>query len=42
MTVSNYDVKDVSLATQGRFKVEWAEQEMPVLRQEPIRPFVVS
>jgi adenosylhomocysteinase len=27
-----YDVKDVSLATKGRFKVEWAEQEMPVLR----------
>ncbi|MFQ5813129.1 MAG: adenosylhomocysteinase, partial [Anaerolineae bacterium] len=23
---------DVSLATQGRFKIEWAEQEMPVLR----------
>jgi adenosylhomocysteinase len=32
VTNSNYDVKDVSLATQGRFKVEWAEQEMPVLR----------
>ncbi len=32
MTNRNYDVKDVSLATQGRFKVEWAEQEMPVLR----------
>jgi len=28
----NYDVKDVSLATKGRFKIEWAEQEMPVLR----------
>jgi S-adenosylhomocysteine hydrolase len=27
MTDSNYDVKDASLATQGRFKVEWAEQE---------------
>jgi len=32
MTENNYDVKDVSLATQGRFKIEWAEQEMPVLR----------
>ncbi len=32
MTDNNYDVKDVSLATQGRFKIEWAEQEMPVLR----------
>jgi len=29
---NNYDVKDISLATKGRFKVEWAEQEMPVLR----------
>ena len=28
----NYDVKDISLATRGRFKIEWAEQEMPVLR----------
>ena len=32
MTKNNYDVKDVSLATKGRFKIEWAEQEMPVLR----------
>ena len=32
MTDKTYDVKDVSLATQGRFKIEWAEQEMPVLR----------
>jgi adenosylhomocysteinase len=32
MTDRNHDVKDISLATQGRFKVEWAEQEMPVLR----------
>ncbi len=32
MTDNNYDVKDVSLATKGRFKIEWAEQEMPVLR----------
>ncbi len=32
MTDNNYDIKDVSLATQGRFKIEWAEQEMPVLR----------
>jgi S-adenosylhomocysteine hydrolase len=34
MTNKNYDVKDVSLATKGRFKVEWGEQEMPVLRLE--------
>ncbi|MGA9350809.1 MAG: adenosylhomocysteinase, partial [Anaerolineae bacterium] len=32
MTGNNYDVKNTSLATKGRFKVEWAEQEMPVLR----------
>ena len=32
MTNNNYDVKDVSLATKGRFRIEWAEQEMPVLR----------
>lgn len=29
----NYDVKDMNLATQGRYKIEWAEQEMPVLKQ---------
>ncbi|MCS6846954.1 MAG: adenosylhomocysteinase [Anaerolineae bacterium] len=28
----NYDVKDMNLATAGRYKIEWAEQEMPVLR----------
>jgi len=27
-----YDIKDISLATKGRFKIELAEQEMPVLR----------
>ena len=36
MTDKSYDVKDVSLATQGRFKIEWAEQEMPVLRLEHV------
>jgi adenosylhomocysteinase len=29
----NHDVKDINLATQGRYKIEWAEQEMPVLKQ---------
>jgi adenosylhomocysteinase len=29
----NFDVKDMNLATQGRYKIEWAEQEMPVLKQ---------
>jgi adenosylhomocysteinase len=28
-----YDVRDQSLAEGGRRKIEWAEQEMPVLRQ---------
>ena len=28
-----HDVKNVSLAPEGRLKIEWAEQSMPVLRQ---------
>src|ERR1044071_2655570 len=32
MTVE-HDVKQLDLATGGRFRIEWAEQEMPVLRQ---------
>jgi adenosylhomocysteinase len=32
MTVK-HDVKDLSLAPQGRLRIEWAEQDMPVLRQ---------
>jgi adenosylhomocysteinase len=31
MTVE-HDVKDLSLATGGRYRINWAEQEMPVLR----------
>ena len=31
--MSNYDVKDTKLADGGRLKIEWAEREMPVLRQ---------
>ncbi|HEY3417467.1 MAG TPA: adenosylhomocysteinase, partial [Armatimonadota bacterium] len=31
--MAKYDVKDPSLAASGRLRVEWAEQEMPVLRQ---------
>ena len=27
-----HDVKDLNLATGGRFRIEWAEREMPVLR----------
>jgi adenosylhomocysteinase len=29
---TRYDVKDLALADQGRKRMEWAEQEMPVLR----------
>jgi adenosylhomocysteinase len=29
----NYDVKDMKLAEGGRLKIDWAEREMPVLRQ---------
>jgi adenosylhomocysteinase len=29
----NFDVKNMDLATAGRYKIEWAEQEMPVLKQ---------
>ena len=32
MTVA-HDVKDLELATGGRYRVEWAGREMPVLRQ---------
>lgn len=27
-----YDIKDISLAEQGRKRIDWAEKEMPVLR----------
>ena len=31
--MSNYDVKDMNQAEGGRLRIEWAEREMPVLRQ---------
>ncbi|PJF40491.1 MAG: adenosylhomocysteinase [Chloroflexi bacterium] len=31
MTVE-HDIKNIDLATGGRYRIEWAEQEMPVLR----------
>ncbi len=31
--MANYDIKDPKLAEGGRLKIEWAEREMPVLRQ---------
>src|SRR5438477_13185004 len=30
---SDYHVADLSLAPGGKFRIDWAEQEMPVLRQ---------
>ncbi len=31
--MSNYDIKNSKLADGGRHRIDWAEQEMPVLRQ---------
>jgi len=31
--MSNYDIKNQKLADGGRHRIDWAEQEMPVLRQ---------
>ena len=31
-TVMNYDVKDIGLADKGKKRIEWADQDMPVLR----------
>ena len=31
--MSNYDIKDASLAEGGNRRIDWAEREMPVLRQ---------
>jgi adenosylhomocysteinase len=33
MAKRDYDVKDMSLADKGRFRIQWAENDMPVLRQ---------
>ena len=32
MTLNNYDVKDPSLASAGKKRIEWASREMPVVR----------
>jgi adenosylhomocysteinase len=29
---NNYDVKDISLASEGKKRIEWADKDMPVLR----------
>jgi adenosylhomocysteinase len=31
-SVGEYDVKDISLASNGKRRIDWAEREMPVLR----------
>jgi adenosylhomocysteinase len=33
MAKRDFDVKDASLAEKGRFRIQWAENDMPVLRQ---------
>lgn len=33
MTLREYDIKDLALAEKGRFRIQWAENDMPVLRQ---------
>ncbi len=50
MTIKSYDVKDLSLAAQGRYRIEWAAQEMPVLalieerfkREKPLKGLRLS
>ncbi len=32
MATKEYDIKDINLAEQGRWRIEWALEEMPVLR----------
>ncbi len=32
MTIKEFDVKDLSLAEKGRWRIEWAYKEMPVIR----------
>jgi adenosylhomocysteinase len=32
MVAKQFDVKDISLANRGKNRIQWAEQEMPVLR----------
>ena len=33
MAVTRYDIKDAGLAAKGKLRIEWADTEMPVLRQ---------
>ena len=40
--MSNYDIKDINQAEGGRRRMDWAEHEMPVLRQIRERPETVD
>ncbi len=31
--MANYDIKDPSLSPQGKLRIDWASQEMPVLNR---------
>jgi len=50
MATPNCDIKDLSLADQGRLRIEWAAQEMPVLalieerfkREQPLKGMRLS
>jgi len=33
MNATDYDIRDLKLADQGKNRIEWALQEMPVLRE---------
>ena len=32
MSIKNYDIKDPSLASAGKLRIEWASREMPVVK----------
>ena len=32
MSIKEFDVKDLGLAEQGRWRIDWALKEMPVMR----------
>ena len=32
MSIKEFDIKDINLAEQGRWRIEWALKEMPVIR----------
>ncbi|MEK6561648.1 MAG: adenosylhomocysteinase, partial [Candidatus Binatota bacterium] len=33
MAVKKYDIRDIGLAPQGKKRILWADQDMPVLRR---------